>query len=223
MRILLVCLMLLFGSIQAKADCIEVCQKAAINTLIKKSIEVGRGGDLDGSLKILESALELDEEHAEVISLMAAVHFVKEDYEKSIQLFDKALLAEKAKPVLFPNEYSGIYASKGIAYVKLEQYDKAIQNYTESLKLKPINVWTYKRRAEAYVETQQFLKALEDYNHIVKIDEESKKAIIDDIAYIYLKMGGYQKALDASKEASDLGVELNQDFYSELEGLKGNN
>lgn len=84
-------------------------------------------------------------------------------------------------------------------------------------------VVSIKFRADAYSKAQKYLKALEDYNRFIGIDPDSTKIVIDDIAYIHLKAGNYRKAIDASVDAKFLGIELDEGFYSELEGLKVNN
>ena len=63
-------------------------------------------------------------------------------------------------------------------YYQNKNYNKAIEYYTESLKLKPNDTQSLYRRGRSYEELKQFDKALIDYNKVISIDSENVNAIL---------------------------------------------
>ena len=63
-------------------------------------------------------------------------------------------------------------------YYSNKNYLKAIEYYSESLKLKPNDTKSLYRRGRSYEETKQFDKALEDYNKVIRLDKNNTNAIL---------------------------------------------
>jgi Flp pilus assembly protein TadD len=56
------------------------------------------------------------------------------------------------------------FNNRGTAYVKLKQFEKAIQDYNQAIELNPKDARTFNGRGTAYADLKQFEKAIQDYN-----------------------------------------------------------
>ena len=56
------------------------------------------------------------------------------------------------------------YSNRGLAYCYQDDYDKAIQDFTEAIELEPNCVDNYVYRGEAYIQIQEYDRAIEDFS-----------------------------------------------------------
>lgn len=70
---------------------------------------------------------------------------------------------------LAPNEPNA-YTRRADVYGKLAQYDKAIEDYGQALKLRPNDAGILSDRGDAYVYMAEFERAIEDYSAALRID-----------------------------------------------------
>lgn len=215
-------MIIMLWSCQSFAECNECCKKGLIKQFINESIKIGRDGDLDGSLVILEKALELEEDNAKTLSIIGGAYFAKNDLNKAIEYCIRAIEAEKVKPILSLYEYSGLYASIGLAYAKLNDDNKAIKYYTDSMDIDPTQTWNYLFRARAFVNNGDLKKALIDYESLMELDNTKKAEIIKELANLYIELENLENAIEAVKSANELEVELDDQFYKKLEKLEKN-
>ncbi|MEZ4918853.1 MAG: tetratricopeptide repeat protein [Saprospiraceae bacterium] len=82
--------------------------------------------------------------------------------EKGIKSYDKAI-------ELFP-EYHDAYGSRGLAYFRLQQYDKAFEDYQEALKYRPNDARVLSNMGYIYFMRQDLKNAEEVYKKSVKYD-----------------------------------------------------
>ncbi|CAF0712360.1 unnamed protein product [Brachionus calyciflorus] len=75
---------------------------------------------------------------------------------------------------LFPNAAS--YNNRALAYIKMEQWEKAIQDCNEVLKYEKDNIKALLRRATAYHKRKNFDKANIDIDRCLVLDPNDKKA-----------------------------------------------
>ncbi len=66
-----------------------------------------------------------------------------------------------------------IYYSRGLAYYKIGQYDEAISDFTEALKLKPKHADIYYSRGLAYNKIGQYDKAISDFTEAIKLKSKA--------------------------------------------------
>ena len=63
-------------------------------------------------------------------------------------------------------------------YYKNKNYKKAIELYTESLKLKPNDTKSLYRRGRAYEELKDFDNAVSDFNKVLSLDKDDVNATL---------------------------------------------
>lgn len=68
------------------------------------------------------------------------------------------------------------YNNRGYAYNRKAQYDRAIADYSEAIRLKPDYALALNNRGIAYENTSDFNRALEDFEQALRIQPEYQKA-----------------------------------------------
>jgi lipoprotein NlpI len=67
-------------------------------------------------------------------------------------------------------EYAAGFDAHGIAYFRNEDYDHAISDYNQAIKLDPNNAAYYNHRGLAYNANEDYDHAISDYNQAIKLD-----------------------------------------------------
>jgi len=95
-------------------------------------------------------------------------YFEKEQYEKSIENYNMAILL---KPT-----FSEAYFARALAYYYLKNFNKSITDYTKSSELDPNNAVIYNNRGDAYYRKKEFESAIEDYEKAIMLNDKYLKA-----------------------------------------------
>jgi len=69
-----------------------------------------------------------------------------------------------------PAQQSDVFYNHGNAYARKGQYDLAIQDYNQAIKLNPNNVNAITNRGNAYFSKGQYDLAIQDYNQALKLN-----------------------------------------------------
>ena len=62
------------------------------------------------------------------------------------------------------------YNNRGIAYSNKGQYDRAIQDYDQALRLNPSDADAYHNRGNAYANKGQYDRAIQDYDQAIRLN-----------------------------------------------------
>ncbi len=91
------------------------------------------------------------------------------------------------------------HSNRGIAYVDIGQWDKAIVDYTRAIEIDPKYTDAYFNRGVAFGDLEQWDKAIVDYSKAIEIDPKYKSAF-DTRGVAYANLGRWDKAIaDYSK------------------------
>ncbi|MDJ0690882.1 MAG: tetratricopeptide repeat protein [Xenococcaceae cyanobacterium MO_188.B32] len=104
---------------------------------------------------------------------LGSLYLDKKLFVQSINLFQKALKAEKN---IEPENKALIHNAMGYAYFAQEQYDIAIRQYKEALKLYPEYVIALNNLGNVYERKQMTVKALETYEQALKYEPKNSTA-----------------------------------------------
>ena len=96
------------------------------------------------------------------------------------------------------------YGNRGNYYRDQGEYQKALEDYSAGIRLKPDNAKPYNSRAKLYFYMNQDWQALEDYNKAVAIEPNNSEYLINRGA-AYAKLGQY----DAALNDLNLGISIN--------------
>jgi tetratricopeptide (TPR) repeat protein len=108
------------------------------------------------------------------------------------------------------------YLERGNDYLDSEQYDKALVEYNQAIKLDPNYAEAYYKRGNVYYDLQQYDKALADYDRAIQINPNFADAYYNR-SLVYYNLQQYDKAL----AGYDRAIQINPNF-AEAYNNRGN-
>ena len=121
----------------------------------------------------LQTKLKEKKGTAEEYYELGSLYLDKKLFVQSITLLNKALKVDKELP---EQNKALIYNAMGYAYFAQEQYDIAIKQYKQALKLYPEYVIALNNLGNVYEKKQMIVKAVETYKQALEHDPENKTA-----------------------------------------------
>ena len=117
------------------------------------------------------------------------------------------------------------YNESGLVYLNKKQYEKALEEFDQSIKLYPSYAEAYYNRGEVYYEKDEYEKALSDFDKAIELDLTYTKIIKSNEDYLeaYLDCGEdyYEKdEYDKALVYLDRAIELNPQ-YAEAYHIRG--
>ena len=128
---------------------------------------------LESIFSKLQKKLKQEKGTAKEYYQLGSIYLDKKLFVQSITLFQKALKAEKE---IEPENKALIYNALGYAYFAQEQYDLAIRNYKEALKIYPEYVIALNNLGNVYERKQLTAQALEAYEQALKYESNNPTA-----------------------------------------------
>jgi tetratricopeptide (TPR) repeat protein len=120
--------------------------------------------------------------------------FIKEKYEESVGLFNRA--ADSGyDPVIS-------YLSRGAAYLKLKDADRAIADFSSVITMDRENPRAYYYRGMAYAQKKDYEKAASDFTKAIELKPDDGAALFARGAS-YMEMGKIEEAGDDIKHAAN--------------------
>jgi tetratricopeptide (TPR) repeat protein len=121
----------------------------------------------------LQKKLKQEKGTAKEYYELGSLYLDKKLFVQSVSLLQKALKADRE---LESENEALIHNALGYAYFAQEQYDIAIRQYKEALKLYPEYVIALNNLGNVYEKKQMTVKALETYQEALKYEPENKTA-----------------------------------------------
>jgi protein O-mannosyl-transferase len=132
-------------------------------------------------------------------------------WKNSIELWNHAIKVTK-------DNYLA-HNGRGVAYYKLGQNQKAIEDYNEAIRLNPYDD-AYHNRGTAYAKISLYQKAIEDYNEAIRL--KPRADTYHNRGFIYYKLGQHKRAIEDFSHAILMKPDSVMDYnhrgnaYSEL-------
>ena len=120
---------------------------------------------VEGSFSRLRNKLTKEEGTMQEYYELARIYSEKKLYTQAISLFQKALKSAKQEG---EENTSVLYNGLGYVYFAQDQYDLAIRQYKEALKLNSDYVIAYNNLAHAYEKKNLMAQALQMYEEVLK-------------------------------------------------------
>jgi DnaJ family protein C protein 7 len=175
-------------------------------------------GESDQALKLLKMCIGLDPDMKPAIKLLRIVQklartkeegnnaFKAKDYRRAIDLWTQALEVDPSNKDM----NAKILGNRAQAYINLKEYDSAVQDSTEALRLDPGYVKAMKLRAKAHGGADNWEEAVRDYKSVAE-NNPGEKGIAEEIrrAEFELKKSqrkDYYKILGVGKDATDTEI-----------------
>jgi tetratricopeptide (TPR) repeat protein len=105
------------------------------------------------------------------------------------------------------------YYNRGVAYERMGQYDKAIEDYNRAITLNPNYVEAYCNRGGTYEKMDQYDKAIEDYNRAITLNPNYIETYYNR-GVTYEKMDQYDKAIEDYNRAITLNPNYIEAYYN---------
>lgn len=128
---------------------------------------------VESAFSRLQNKLTKEKGTAKEYYELGSIYLDKKLFVQAIQLLQKALKADKN---LESENQALIYNALGFAYFSQEQYDLAIRNYKEAIKLYPDYTVALNNLGNVYEKKQLISQALETYETTLKYEPNNIKA-----------------------------------------------
>jgi tetratricopeptide (TPR) repeat protein len=135
--------------------------------------EVIKTRRIESTFSRLQNKLKQEKGTAKEYYELGSIYLEKKLFVQSLNVFQKALKAEEE---LEPENQALIYNAMGYAYFGQEQYDIAIRQYKEALKLYPEYVVALNNLGNVYEKKQMTVKALETYDQALEYEPKNATA-----------------------------------------------
>ncbi|MDJ0724005.1 MAG: tetratricopeptide repeat protein [Prochloraceae cyanobacterium] len=136
-------------------------------------LQIFKTRKFETSFSKLQKKLKQEKGTSQEYYELGSLYLKKKLFVQSIALFQKAL---KTGEEIEAENQALIYNALGFAYLAQEQYDLAIRQYKEALKLYPEYVVALNNLGNAYEKKQLTAKALEVYENALKYDPKNSIA-----------------------------------------------
>lgn len=127
---------------------------------------------IESTLSRLQNKLTKEQGTAKEYYELGSIFLDKKIFSQAITLLQKALKAED----LEEGDSALVYNALGYAYFAQEQYDLAIRQYKDAIKVQPNYVTAYNNMGHAYERKQMTPQALEAYEEALRLDPTNATA-----------------------------------------------
>ncbi|MCZ2207276.1 tetratricopeptide repeat protein [Cylindrospermopsis raciborskii] len=121
----------------------------------------------ENSLARLKNKLTKEKGSAQEYYELASIYSEKKVFSQAITLYQKAIKAAEEEQ---EQDIGPVYNALGYVYFCQDQYDLAIRQYKEALKLKPDYVTALNNLAHAYEKKKLPSQALQTYQEVIKFN-----------------------------------------------------
>ena len=87
-----------------------------------------------------------------------------------------------------------IFNNRGAAYMNKGDYDRAISDYDQSIRLKPDYAFAFNNRGNAYSDKGNYDRAIRDYDQAIRLRPDYALAF-NNRGIAYVNKGGYNRAI----------------------------
>ena len=155
-------------------------------------------GDYDLSIEDLNLALTINEEDPQVHYRLGLSYFAEGDYKNCVKSLKTSLINEP-----FYSYEADIYYHIGLAYCRVEKFEKAIYPFSKCIEQDPSEINFIHERAKAYQMIEDHEAAVEDFNLLIKMNPKNAHAHFRR-AFSQKALGNYSAAADDFEQAKSL-------------------
>lgn len=112
---------------------------------------------------------------------------VRSGYQRAVETLSAAISVHPEDP--------RNYLSRAEAYLALQDFTAAIDDYEHVIELNPSSLLGYLGRAQAYATQRSFARAIEDYTHVLTVDPTQTEALTGR-AQAYYEQSDFPNAID---------------------------
>jgi tetratricopeptide (TPR) repeat protein len=158
--------------------------------------------------QVSQAQASKDAKEANKIAREGAEASKDQDWDKAIELLRKATDLDRK----YADELAAVYQQRGYAAATNQQFQDAINDYGEAIKLKPEDARIYEQRAAVEMKISDYDKALADYSEAIKLKPNEARYLLYR-SYIYEVKGDVKNSMDDVEKVLKLDPN-NQDAKS---------
>lgn len=129
---------------------------------------------------------------------------------------------EKLEKVDNKDEADELYIWRGNALYSINEFDKAISDYSKAIDINPNYLLAYYNRGLAWINKEDYDKAIKDYDKAIEIDPNCAYAYADK-ASIERGLKKYDEAIENYNKAINIDPNIADTYYNSLlSGKTGN-
>ena len=97
------------------------------------------------------------------------------------------------------------FFNRGFAYANKQDYDRAIEDFGQAIRLNPNNSRAFSNRAFAYANEQDYDRAIEDYSQAIQLNPNNARAFFNR-GLAYANKQDYDRAFEDYGQANRLNL-----------------
>ena len=153
---------------------------------------IGAKGDYDKAIADCTEAIRLDPKYALAYQTVACLREARATTTKRLPTAPRPFASIRNAPLA--------YLNRGVPTRTKGDYDKAIADFTEAIRLDPKYAQAYYHRGVVYGKKGDYDKAIADFTEAIRLDPKSAEAYRNR-GVAYGKKGDYDKAIADCTEA----------------------
>jgi tetratricopeptide (TPR) repeat protein len=196
---------------------------------------------LDTALAYFNEAIRLKPLFTEALTNRSDIFRVRGDYKQAIADCDSAIRSDvnytaaymnRGIAYCFVGKYddalrdftfvvskkageASLYCNRGNLYDMKGKIDSAFNDYSTAIKLDPEYADAYFSRGRTYVKMQKYKEAIPDLDMAIQLSTTSNNVYLYR-SQAYRELGNYKASLDDAMTARKLGIDINEDYISDL-------
>ena len=180
----------------------------AESVFIGKLMGLYREGKTDESIKYASELLKKDPTNTRLLQYRGFFYNQTNKYYLAIEDFTKGL----EQNVDSLKDY--FFNQRGVSYSKLKQYDQALLDFNESIKLNPKNSNAYLEKGNLFLSMTKFDNAIEEYSSAIALSPESFVLAYRSRSRAYCAKGDYESAVKDLKKCLSINPKLGYIYIS---------
>jgi tetratricopeptide (TPR) repeat protein len=162
-------------------------QAGEVSILLYKGLEYHRAGRLEDAHECYRRVLAVDPTHADALNLLGTIAGERNRFAKAVDFFDRAIRRKPREPVYRNN--------LGNTLIKAKEYDLAVEQLEEAVRLKPDYVDAWCNLAVAYSASGELDEARQVLQKVRTIDPKNKRMPLL-LAQLEARSGMSDRAVD---------------------------
>ncbi|HEX8597949.1 MAG TPA: tetratricopeptide repeat protein [Chloroflexia bacterium] len=180
--------------------------------------------DQDEAIRLFSEAIRLDPAMKDAYYDRADAYWEQAEYDLAVADYRMLLGLDPAEAAALHYNIGLIYLQRAEEQERLDDYDRAIEEFDQAIEIDPDYADAYFERGNAYLDKGEYDPALADYNRVLQIDTEYANAYYNRGWVFGLRkdwesaIAEYSKYLALEPNDIDAYLERGKAFYNDNQG-----
>ena len=184
---------------------------------LARGMEMQRRGFLDVAIPYYTEVVRLEQVDPDILidacGKRGECYLKKGDLESAIKDFDRVINELPENP-----DNASVYKNRGTAYLGTGRFDRAAEDFTKAIELKPGYANAFRLRGIVYCRKGEYSSAIEDFSIVIALKPNYAKTYYNrGIAWLHL--GEWEKAKSDLMNSSTMKMDTIAAFRDEYQSL----